>query len=92
MADVRNDVHSTEETALLDSEADAQLWVGALVFTGLLLTLLFVAGLAIVTARGNVDRQCFERNVPDEQTMQEAFFQYPPDRSAATQAVRGCPH
>ncbi|WP_322029326.1 hypothetical protein [Paraburkholderia sp. J76] len=92
MVDVRNGIQGTEETQVPDSDAETQLWVGALVFTGLLLTLLFIAGLAVVTAPRNVDRQCFERNVADEQTLQEAFFQYPAAGNAVTQAVRGCSH
>lgn len=92
MTDITEGVRSNKNAQLLDGKAHVKWWVCMLVLNGLLLTLLVVAGLYLEATPGDVDRACFKNKMSDAHTLDEAFFQSPPDQNAIQQAIRACSH
>lgn len=82
------------------SDEETKHWINALVFTGLLLTLLMVVCLYVRMPSSDVDRAYFQRKMSGEHTLMEAFFQSPPledflqspsEQDAIARAIRACP-
>jgi hypothetical protein len=92
MTDVRESVDGDEDGQLAHIDAEAKRWVAALTFTGLLMTILFIAGLYVAMTAHAVNQGCFQRKMNDEHTLLEASFQAPPEQDAAVEAVRACSH
>ena len=92
MTDVRESVDGNEDGQLADIDAEAKRWVAALTFTGLLITIVFIAGLYVTTAAHAVNQACFQKKIDDEHTLMEASFQAPPEQDAVVNAMRACSH
>ncbi|MGV2292972.1 hypothetical protein AAHK20_29985 [Trinickia sp. YCB016] len=89
MTNITEGVQSNKNAQLLDGKAHTKWWVCMLVLNGLLLTLLWLY--LEPTPRG-VDRACLKNKMSDAHTLDEAFFQSPPDQNAIQQAIRACSH
>ena len=78
-------IHATERAdrdddgALASIDADAKRWVVALTLTGLLMSLLVIAGVYVATTARGVNEPCVEKKTNDELTMMDAFFQGSPE-------------
>ncbi|QQC66064.1 hypothetical protein [Paraburkholderia ginsengisoli] len=90
MLDARESVDSDEDGQLTDIDAEAKKWVAALTLTGLLVTLLVIAGLYITATMRDVDHVCFEKKMNDEHSLMEAFFQLSPEQDALVEKMRAC--
>ncbi len=92
MTDVHESADGAEDGQLADIDAEANRWVAALTLTGLLVTILVIAGLYVTTTARAVNQVCFQKKMNDEHTLMEAFFQAPPEQDAIVEAMRACSH
>ena len=92
MTNVRESVDGNEDGQLADIDAEAKRWVAALTFTGLLITIVFIAGLYVTMTAHAVNQACFQKKINDEHTLMEAFFEAPPEQDAVVNAMRACSH
>jgi hypothetical protein len=90
MIDARESVDGDEDGQLADVDAEAKKWVAALTLTGLLMTLLVLAGLYITTTVRDVNHACFDKKMNDEHLLMEAFFQISPEQDALVEKMRAC--
>lgn len=90
MADGSEVVKEGEQAQVADSEGETKRWTSALILTGLLLTLFFIAFSLVRLESGDVDQACFERTLSDEHALMEAAFQNPPEQGAIVQAMQAC--
>lgn len=74
------------------SDVETQRWVAALTLTGLLMTLVVIAGLYVGTIPRSVNQACFRAKMDDGHTLLEASFQTPPEQDAIVEAMRACSH
>jgi hypothetical protein len=90
MIDIKDSIAGVEDGQLSASDVDAQRWVAALTLTGLLMTVLVIAGLYVATTPRDVNQACFQQTMADEHTLLEAAFQTPPEQDAIVEAMRAC--
>lgn len=90
MARITRSAGHDDGEPLADIEVEAKPWVAALTLTGLVMTLLLVAGLCVATSARHTDQACFRKEINGEHTLMEAFFPNPPERNAITEAIRAC--
>lgn len=90
MADSSEVLKEGEEEQIPDSDGEAKRWTSALVVTGLLLTLFFVAVSLLRLESQPVDQACLARTLSDEHALLEASFQNPPEQGAIVQAMHAC--
>lgn len=90
MADGSEILKEGEQEQAPDRDAETKRWTSALVLTGLLLTLFFVAVSLVRLESRDVDQACLERTLGDEHALMEAAFQNPPEQGAIVQAMRAC--
>ncbi|TDV33947.1 hypothetical protein C7405_110198 [Paraburkholderia caballeronis] len=90
MFDTDECVGDDESGRLSNEEADAERWVAALTLTGLLMTMMLVAGLSARSAVHDVDPACFRNAMNGERALMEASFQSAPEQDAVMQARRAC--
>ncbi|SAL33640.1 hypothetical protein AWB69_03031 [Caballeronia udeis] len=92
MIDIRASGEGDEDRQLPGDDAEVKRRVSALTFTGLLMTILVIAGLYLAMTPRNVNQACFQQQMNDEHTLMEAFFQAPPEQDAVVEAMRACSH
>ncbi|MGF6767789.1 hypothetical protein P3T18_000259 [Paraburkholderia sp. GAS199] len=90
MIGIEKGTKSHENAHLSQGDVEAQRWVAALTLTGLLMTLLMIAGLHAATTHPDIDQTCFRTKMDDESTLLKASFQSPADQDAIVEAMRAC--
>jgi hypothetical protein len=90
MTGIKESMKGDEGGHLSAGDVETQQWVAALTLTGLLMTILVLAGLSVVTTPRRVNQMCFQTKMNDEHTFLEASFQTPPEQDAITAAMRAC--
>ncbi|SIT35612.1 hypothetical protein BN2475_50127 [Paraburkholderia ribeironis] len=90
MIGIKESMKGDEDGPLSASAVEAQRWVAALTLTGLLMTILVIAGLYVATTPRNVNQACFQAKMDDEHTLLEASFQTSSDQDAIVEAMRAC--
>jgi hypothetical protein len=74
------------------SDVETQQWVAALTLTGLLMTILVLAGLSVATTPRRFNRVCFQTKMDDAHILLAAFSQTPSEQDAIAAAIRACSH
>ncbi|CAD6558575.1 hypothetical protein [Paraburkholderia metrosideri] len=92
MIGIEKSVKEDENGQLSASDVEAQRWVAGLTFTGLLMTMLVIAGAYAATTPRDIDQACFQAKIADEHALLEAAFQTPPEQDAMVEARRACSH
>lgn len=90
MAEIGQSAKDDEEARFSEIDADTKRWVAGLTLTGLLMTMLLVVELIDSTTARDVNPACFRKEMRDEHTWMDAFFQNPPDRNALAAAMHTC--
>ncbi|CAB3795678.1 hypothetical protein [Paraburkholderia fynbosensis] len=90
MTGIKESMKGDEGAHLSACDVQTQQWVAALTLTGLLMTILVLAGLSGVTASRHVNQVCFRTKMNDGHTLLEASFQTPPEQDAIVEAMRAC--
>lgn len=93
MTGIKTSTTGHEDDQLSAGDLEAQRWVAALTLTGLLMTLLVIAGLYVATTPRIVNQACFQTRMNDEHTLLEAAFLTPPEQDVFVEAMRAneCP-
>ncbi|MFM0204935.1 hypothetical protein PQR53_34515 [Paraburkholderia fungorum] len=90
MIGIEESTKGDEDSQLSASDVQAQRWVAALTLTGLLMTILIIAGLYVATTPRNVNQACFQTEMDDGHILLEASFQTPPEQDAIVEVMRAC--
>lgn len=90
MIGINESMKGDEDGQLSAHDVETQRWVAALTLTGLMMTMLVIAGVVVATTPLNVDQACFQTKMDDEHTLLEASFQTPPEQDAIVEAMRAC--
>jgi hypothetical protein len=90
MIHAREGADGDEDDPAADIDADAKRWVVALTLTGLLMTLLVIAGVYVATTARGVNRVCVEKKANDEPTLMDAFFQAAQEQEGREELQRRC--
>lgn len=90
MIGIEEKAKGDESGQLSSSDVEAQRWVAGLAFTGLLMTLLVIAGAYIATSPRDIGQACFHAKMADEHALLEASFQSPPEQDVIVEPMRAC--
>jgi hypothetical protein len=90
MIRAREGVDGDEDGPVAEVDADAKRWVVALTFTGLLMTLLVIAGVYVTTVGRGVNRVCVQKETKGEPMLMEDFFQASPEWDGREESQRRC--